>query len=153
MSDEKKEVAPALALGELAAKKIKLTEAQERLLEVLRDKKSLKMTVSQICNKANISRGTYYNSLEDQSFLTALESAIQSYLRGAEFSVLHNIINKATDPETQSHHWALMVMKLRGRLEAEARQPAQVQVIFNNVVRPKIDVTPGKVVIEGEIED
>ncbi len=154
MKPEKSVVAVTPAAEKsMVAQTAKLPRQQEALLEVLKNPASLKMSVAQICTKAGISRGTYYNSLEDETFLAHLESSIQSYLKGAEFPVLHNIVKKAASPKTQSHHWALMVMKMRGRLETESRKPAQVVVNFGNVVRPKVEVSPtGHVIIEGEAE-
>lgn len=118
----------------------KLTKQQSSLLEVLRDPKSLKWSTSKICQEAGISRGTFYNSFEDKDFVTALEAAIQGYVKSREFQVLHNIFDKASDPKEKGHHWALMAERIAGRLEAEARKPALVQVIFTNVQRPKVKV-------------
>ncbi len=154
-NEETKEITPAVAPIDSvpAIKKIKLTESQEKLLEVLKDAKSLTMTVSAIIAEAGISRQTYYNAFEDDNFVAALESAKQIMLNANEFKVLHNIVNKASDPAVNSHHWAMMVEKMRGRLEEQARKPAVVQVVFNNVKRPQIDITPNKVVVNGEIEE
>ncbi len=156
MIEEKKESSSVLAPTDNSVpstKKINLTEAQTKLLEVLRDPKSLDMTVSAIIAAAGISRQTYYNAFEDDNFVAALESAKQIMLNAQEFAVLHNVVKKATDPKVNSHHWSQMVMKMRGRLEEEARKPAVVQVIFNNVKRPQIDITPNKVIINDEVEE
>lgn len=152
MKGEQLSITPAdNGTSERTIQKAKLSKQQEALLEVLKNPQSLRLSVAQICAKAGISRGTYYNAMDDQNFLAHLETSIQSYLKGAEFPVLHNIVKKAQDPKQTSHHWAMMVMKMRGRLDTEARKPAQVIVNFGNVARPKVEVTPaGGVVIEGE---
>src|SRR5574341_1303252 len=63
---------------------------------------------------------------------------------------LHNVLEKAKDPGVKAHHWAQMALRMMGRLDAASQKPAQINVVFTNVVRPK--VMSKDVVIEGEAE-
>lgn len=128
-----------------------LTKAQEDLLDVLRDSRVIGLDVEQICKLARITRPTYYAAFRDQNFLTALENEVQTMLTAAEPQVVQNIVQKAKDPSVKSHHWALMVEKMRGRLEEKNHKPAQITVNFGGLNRPKIAIAPtGHMLIEGE---
>ncbi len=131
-----------------------LTKAQQDLLDVLADSRVINLDVEQICKLANITKPTYYAAFRDQAFLAALENTVQTMLIAAEPQVVQNIVMKAKDPATKSHHWALMVEKMRGRMDEKNQKPAQITVNFGNLTRPKIAIAPtGHMIIEGEKDE
>ncbi len=149
---ESKPAATELAPDNVTEKQ--LTKAQQDLLDVLKDDRVINLDVEQICKLARITRPTYYAAFRDQTFLAALENAVQTMLTAAEPQVVLNIVKKAKDPNTKSHHWALMVEKMKGRLDEKSQKPAQITVNFGNLARPKIAIAPtGHMIIEGETED
>ena len=110
-------------------------DAPERLSRILKDPSCIILSVSKICKLADISRPTYYNLFKDTDFVRKVEQEAQELLLRNDLPVLHNITEKAKNPETKSHHWAQMFMKMRGRLSDQPVKPAQIKVVFN-VNRP-----------------
>jgi hypothetical protein len=126
-----------------------LTNGQTRLLEVLRDPKSILFTVEEISKQANITRGSYYNSFKDEKFVRALETEMAAYRTAHDFAVMHNLVNEAKT--TKNHRMIELFEKLQNRLKDGGEKPTQIILVFENVERPqKLNEMR---VIEGEVEN
>lgn len=112
---------------------VRLTKAQEQLLETLRDPAVVGLSVAKICKLANITKGTYYAAFNNDQFVQTLEVELQKYRRANEFPVMHNVVKNAT--EGKNFHWAQMFLQMQGRLHQGQSKPAIIQVNFN-VERP-----------------
>jgi AcrR family transcriptional regulator len=124
-----------------------LTTSQTRLLEVLRDPKSMLFTAEQISKQANITRGTYYNSFKSEAFVRALDAEMAAYRSMNDFAVMHNIVAQAK--QSGNHQLITLFEKLQNRLKEGGERPAQIILVFNNVERPA--ELNNLRVIEGEI--
>src|SRR5574341_516280 len=115
--------------------KLPLSEKEGALLNVLADPSVLQLDITKICKLAGISRPTYYAAFKNESFRKALEEQTQIVLKRSELPVVHNVVEKAKDPGVKAHHWAQMALRMMGRLDAASQKPAQINVVFTNVVR------------------
>lgn len=129
--------------------KLLLSEKEGALLSVLADPTVLQLDITKICKLAGISRPTYYAAFKNENFRKALEEQTQIVLKRSELPVVHNVLEKAKDPTVKAHHWAQMALRMMGRLDAASQKPAQINVVFTNVIRPKVE---REKIIEGEAE-
>ncbi len=125
-----------------------LTTGQTRLLEVLRDPKSMLFTAEEIAKKANITRGSYYNAFKSEDFVRALDAEMTAYRSMNDFAVMHNIVEQAK--KSGNHQLITLFEKLQNRLKEGGERPAQIILVFENVERP-VDLNKMRV-IEGEVE-
>ncbi len=112
-----------------------LTTSQTRLLEVLRDPKSMLFTAEEISKKSNITRGTYYNSFKDEAFVRALDAEMAAYRNMNDFAVMHKIVEQAK--QTGNHQLITLFERLQNRLKEGGERPAQIVLVFEGVERPK----------------
>lgn len=126
-----------------------LTTAQVRLLEVLRDPSSIAWTAEEISKKANITRGTYYNSFKDEKFTQALDTEMTAYRNMNDFAVMHNLVEQAKIGK--NHQMITLFERLQNRLKEGGERPAQVILIFEGVERPK-QITDLRNVVDVEAE-
>src|SRR5574341_685776 len=130
---------------ESLAGEYKLTKAQVRLLEVLRDPKSVLFTPDQLVQQAGVTRGTYYTAFKSKDFVTALEAEMSAYRSANDFAVLHNLVTQAR--EGKNHQMIVLFEKLQNRLREGGERPAQVILVFEGVERPaKLNELKAKVV-------
>jgi hypothetical protein len=125
-----------------------LTRVQTRLLDVLRDPKSMLFTAEQISKQANITRGSYYNSFKDQKFVQALELEMASYRSAHDFAVMHHLVEEAKTSKNEK--MIALFERLQNRLKEGGERPAQIILVFEGVERPaKLKAMR---IIEGEAE-
>ncbi len=72
-----------------------LTEAEVRLLNVLRDTASVDMTVDQRCQKAGISRPTYYTVMGKEAFRRAIKDTVDRIIYASLIPTAHRLAEKA----------------------------------------------------------
>ena len=130
--------------------KVKLSKAQENLLDILRDPACQILDVTKICKLANVTRATYYNAFKDENFLKAYEAEMQMYRNMNEFQILHGLVEKAKNGK--NHNYMHMFFKMQGRLGEQTNKPAIVQVNFN-MKRPEVKVDAKVIDVEAEVVD
>ena len=126
---------------------VKLTKNERALLEVLRDPKAVHLPVAKIAELAGISRQTYYNAFQNPDFVAVVRQEVINKASARSLAVVETVLDKATDPEEKSHHWARMALELVGFVGPRQRQESsspQIRIVFN-VDRPGMD---GEKVIE-----
>ncbi len=58
------------------------TEAEKRILEVCIDPETFTLNITQRCEKANVSRETWYKTMKKQDFIKMLNQMLMDNLRG-----------------------------------------------------------------------
>lgn len=123
----------------------KLTSAQERLIEVLREPKYKELGIEDLCKQAAITRPTYYNAFRDSNFIAHLESEMAAFRSASDFAVMHNLVEQART--SKNERLIALYQRLQGRLREGGERPAQIVLVFGGgVERPK-----EMRVVEGEV--
>ena len=95
-----------------------VTEAGQRLLEVMIEPAARTMQVQEICAVAGISKGSYYLLFKDQRFLDAYMAACKSLCITAGMPVIQTVAGKAIAGDMQA---AQLILTMSGLHQPTAR--------------------------------
>ena len=95
-----------------------VTEAGQRLLEVIIEPAARTMTVIQICELAGISKGSYYLLFKDQRFLDAYYQACKTACITAAMPTMQSVAGKAIAGDMAA---AQLILTMTGLHQPTAR--------------------------------
>ena len=101
----------------------RLTDSEQRLLEVLKDPEVVKLTVSGICKRAKIARNTYYNAFGKDEFMKAVRATTQRVLLSSLLPVAH--VHRSEAIKWKDHHAARLVYEALGILDKSEKKLTQ----------------------------
>ncbi len=94
-----------------------LTEAGRQLLEVIIDPVSRTLSVTKICEKAGISRDSYYRLWKEPYFQSVYREICQTTCLGSALAAMEALCKNATMGDVQS---AKMVLEMAGLYQPQA---------------------------------
>lgn len=103
-----------------------LTNAETRLLEVLKSEDVSAVSVGVLCDRATISRKTYYDSFKRERFRKAVKDVVGNILYASLVPVTYKLHEKAI--EFKDHHAARMIFEMTGMLKETATQATQINL-------------------------
>jgi len=95
-----------------------VTEAGQRLLEVMIEPAARTMQVQEICQLAGISKGSYYLLFKDQRFLDAYYQACKTACITAAMPTMQSVAGKAIAGDMQA---AQLILTMSGLHQPTAR--------------------------------
>ena len=95
-----------------------VTEAGQKLLEVMIEPAARTMQVQEICAVAGISKGSYYLLFKDQRFLDAYMAACKTACITAAMPTMQSVAGKAIAGDMQA---AQMILQMTGLHQPTAR--------------------------------
>lgn len=113
-----------------------LTEAGEKLLEVIINPESRTLPVTQICQKAGISRDSWYRLWKDERFIQAFNELCQTMLLSGVAPASHALIVQAAMGDTAA---IKMILEMAGFYKPAATVNINHQVDAGPSLRELLD--------------
>lgn len=111
-----------------------LTAPEQRLMEILLDPQSIGLSVTKICERADISRQAYYQIIKRDEFKQALNRTIIDLLGERIAGVLNASIKVALKDDPRGFNDRKMLLQMAGLLNSEdAGTKVNVNIIGQNM--------------------